>query len=105
VGQCVGCTGDECVSKADCTQACGSSSIVARAVSTPGLSAFLAALKASSVNETDGGNDDLVDLLGGGLGNQVRKKLAQKLGQLQPFLAEVFPQQFMGQLASSGPTL
>jgi hypothetical protein len=30
-------------------------------------------------------------------------KLAQKLGQLQPFLA-VFPQKCMGQLASSGPT-
>jgi hypothetical protein len=30
-------------------------------------------------------------------------KLAQKLGQLQPFLA-VFPQECMGQLASFGPT-
>ena len=30
-------------------------------------------------------------------------KLAQKLGQLQPFTA-VFPQECMGQLASSGPT-
>ena len=31
-------------------------------------------------------------------------KLAQKLGQLQPFIA-VFPQQCMGQLASSGTTI
>ena len=30
-------------------------------------------------------------------------KLAQKLGQLQPFIA-VFPQECMGQLASFGPT-
>jgi hypothetical protein len=30
-------------------------------------------------------------------------KLAQKLGQLQPFTA-VFPQECMGQLASFGPT-
>ena len=30
-------------------------------------------------------------------------KLAQKLGQLQPFLA-VFPQESMGQLAYFGPT-
>jgi hypothetical protein len=30
-------------------------------------------------------------------------ELAQKLGQLQPFLA-VFPQECMGQLASFGPT-
>jgi hypothetical protein len=30
-------------------------------------------------------------------------KLAQKLGQLQPFIA-VFPQKCMGQLASFGPT-
>jgi hypothetical protein len=30
-------------------------------------------------------------------------KLAQKLGQLQPFTAAVFPQECMGQLASSGP--
>jgi hypothetical protein len=34
---------------------------------------------------------------------QVRKTLAQKLGQLQPFLA-VFPLECMGQLASFGPT-
>jgi hypothetical protein len=31
-------------------------------------------------------------------------KLAQKLGQLQPFLA-LFPQERIGQLASSGPNL
>ena len=30
-------------------------------------------------------------------------ELAQKLGQLQPFIA-VFPQECMGQLASFGPT-
>jgi hypothetical protein len=30
-------------------------------------------------------------------------KLAQKLGQLQPFIA-VFPQECMGQLGSFGPT-
>jgi hypothetical protein len=29
--------------------------------------------------------------------------LAQKLGQLQPFI-DVFPQEYMGQLASVGPT-
>jgi len=69
-GYCVPCTGDECVSKADCEQSCGSTSIIARAIATPELSTFYAALKASSVNETDGGNDDLIDLLGGGLGNQ-----------------------------------
>jgi hypothetical protein len=37
---------------------------------------------------------------------QVRKRrhlLAQKLGQLQPFIA-VFPQECMGQLEYSGPT-
>ena len=70
VGQCVGCTGDECVSKADCRQACGSTSIVARAKATLDLSTLVTALKASSVNETDGGSDDLVDLLSGGLGNE-----------------------------------
>ena len=69
-GYCVPCTGDECVSKADCEQSCGSTSIIARAIATPELSTFYAALKASSVNETDGGNDDLIDLLGGGLGNE-----------------------------------
>jgi uncharacterized surface protein with fasciclin (FAS1) repeats len=64
--------------KAECTQVCGgpapppppSTSIVARVISVPDLSTFYTALKASSVNETDGGNDDLIDLLGGGLGNQ-----------------------------------
>ena len=30
-------------------------------------------------------------------------KLAQRLGQLQPFIA-AFPQEYMGQLASFGPT-
>jgi hypothetical protein len=38
--------------------------------------------------------------------SQVRKpptKLAQKLGQLQPFIA-VFPQEHMSQLVSFGPT-
>jgi hypothetical protein len=30
-------------------------------------------------------------------------KLAQKLGQLQPFIA-VLPQEYVGQLASAGPT-
>ena len=33
-GYCVPCTGDECVSKADCAQACGSTSIVARVIAT-----------------------------------------------------------------------
>jgi hypothetical protein len=70
VGFCIECTGDECLSKADCAQACGSTSIVARAKASPDLSTFVAALKASSVNETDGGSDDLVNLLAGGLGNE-----------------------------------
>ena len=39
------------------------------------------------------------------LGDQSEKdaELAQKLGQLQPFMA-AFPQECMGQLASFGPT-
>jgi|FLMP01.3.fsa_nt_emb hypothetical protein len=37
------------------------------------------------------------------ISGQKDAKLAQKLGHLQPFLA-VFPQECMGQLASSGPT-
>lgn len=64
-----GCTGTECVSKADCYQACGSSSIVDRVIATSELSTFYTALKASSANERNGESDDLVDLLGGGLGN------------------------------------
>ena len=58
------------MSKADCRQACGSTSIVARVIATPDLSTFYTALKASSVNETDGGSDDLIGLLAGGLGNE-----------------------------------
>jgi uncharacterized surface protein with fasciclin (FAS1) repeats len=57
------------VSKADCYQACGSSSIVDRVIATSELSTFYTALKASSANEHNGESDDLVDLLGGGLGN------------------------------------
>ena len=38
-----------------------------------------------------------------GLPSEKYPKLAQKLGQLQPFLA-VIPQECMGQLASFGPT-
>jgi hypothetical protein len=70
VGFCVECTGDECVSKSDCEQACGSTSIIARAKASPDLSTLVTALEASSANETDGGSDDLVDLLAGGLGNE-----------------------------------
>ena len=40
---------------------------------------------------------------GAGAASESDAKLAQKLGQLQPFLA-VFPQECMGQLASFGPT-
>ena len=74
VGFCVPCSSDptpeQCLSKADCDQACGSTSIVARAKASPDLSTFVTAIKASSVNETDGGSDDLIGLLGGGLGNE-----------------------------------
>ena len=55
---------------ADCRQACGSSDIITIASTTPELSTFYTALKTSSVNETDGGSDDLTNLLGGGLGNE-----------------------------------
>jgi hypothetical protein len=40
---------------------------------------------------------------GGGATGEKDAKLAQKLGQLQPFAA-VFPQECTGQLASFGPT-
>jgi hypothetical protein len=40
--------------------------------------------------------------MGAGAGEK-DTRLAQKLGQLQPFIA-VFPQECMGQLASFGPT-
>ena len=44
-----------------------------------------------------------VRLLVRGRASEKDAKLAQKLGQLQPFLA-VFPQEWIGQLASFGPT-
>jgi len=58
------------VSKADCYQACGSSSIDDVVSATPELSTFYTALKATDPNFPDEKSDDLIDLLGGGLGNE-----------------------------------
>jgi hypothetical protein len=70
---------------------------------------------ARSMNQRASSDSDILEELaaaaaatavGNNLGWETSEKdarLAQKLGQLQPFIA-VSPQECMGQLASSGPT-